>query len=276
MAGDGVWLGPVGKLRQLGSPFIAYDGWLDALAALAAYGIPLLAVALRRGRFPAPAAWAALFLAVTYAAAPYAWKGTFQVDARLTVMLACLMFAGFLPMHWSRVHRAGVAAVLGGVFLARMAVLGLGWHAQAAVLAELRHAMAPLRPGETVMVADASPAEAPAYWAADPYWQRLSDGVTLSANLGALALIEHRAWWPFEFDNESQQPIRTLEPYRDLALRAAGLPDRTRLLAMDLCGFDAVLMTNAAAVPKLPENRFRWLAGSGFADLYATAGCKPD
>jgi hypothetical protein len=126
------------------------------------------------------------------------------------------------------------------------------------------------------MVADASPEEAPAYWKDDPHWQRLTDGITLGANLGALVLIEHRAWWPFEFDNLSQQPIRTLQPYRSLALRAVSLADRTRLLTMDLCGFDAVLLTDAEAVPPLPADRFRRLAGTGFAQLYAVTVCKPD
>jgi hypothetical protein len=273
---DGAWWGPWGKLRQLRSPFIAYNGWLDGLAVAVAYGIPVAAVLLRRGRFPRQAAWAVALLVLVYLPAPYAWKGTFQLDTRLTAMLACMMFAGFQPERWSRTAEALAATAVGSLFLARMAVLGIGWHAQASVLADLRQAMAPLRPGEPVMVADASPAEAPAYWAADPHWQRLSDGITLSANLGALTLIEHEAWWPFEFDNASQQPIRTLEPYRSLAARAVALPDRTRLLTMDLCGFDAVLLTNAQAVDPLPENRFRFLAGSGFARLYAVTVCKPD
>ena len=276
LGGDGAWWGLWGKLRQLRTPFIAYNGWLDALSGVATYGIPLVAVLLRRGRFPAPAAWAIGLLVLAYLPAPYAWKGTFQLDARLTTMLAFMMFAGFVPMRWGRVRRICASVVVGGLFLARMAVLGFGWHAQAAVLADLRQAMAPLQPGETVMVADARPEEAPTYWAADPHWQRLSDGITLGANLGALVLIEHRAWWPFEFDNASQQPIRTLQPYQDLALRAQALPDRTRLLTMDLCGFDAVLLTDAEAVPPLPDDRFRWLAGTGFAELYAVTVCKPD
>jgi hypothetical protein len=276
LGGDGAWWGPWGKLRQLRTPFIAYNGWLDTLAGVATYGIPLLAVLLRRGRFPPPAAWAVALLVLVYLPAPYAWKGTFQLDTRLTVMLAFMMFAGFVPARRGRVERICVSTAVGGLLLARMAILGLGWHAQAAVLADLRQAMAPLRPGETVMVADASPEEAPAYWKDDPHWQRLSDGITLGANLGALVLIEHRAWWPFEFDNLSQQPIRTLQPYRSLALRAVSLADRTRLLTMDLCGFDAVLLTDAEAVPPLPADRFRRLAGTGFAQLYAVTVCKPD
>ncbi len=275
LGGDATWLSPSQKVRQLATAFDGYNGWLDAASAAVAFGVPAIALLLRRGRFPRPAAIAVGLLAGVYALAPYSWKETFQLDTRLAVMLAFMMFAGFVPAGWPRWARAGAGIVIAGLFLARLAVLITGWHAQTAVLASLRTAMAPLRPGQTVMVAEASPAEAPTYWAADPHWLRLSNGITLSANLGALVLIEHRAWWPFEFDNDSQQPIRTLPPFDALALRAVELPDRTRLLTMDLCGYDDVLITNAEAVPPLPAGRFRRLAGSGFAVLYAVTACKP-
>jgi hypothetical protein len=275
LGGDAIWMSPEQKFHQLATAFDGYNGWLDAASAALAFGVPAIALLLRRGRFPKPAAIAVLLLAGVYALAPYSWKGTYQLDTRLAVMLAFMMFAGFVPVGWPRWTRIGAASVIAGLFVVRLAVLITGWHAQTAVLASLRTAMAPLRPGQIVMVAEASPAEAPAYWDADPHWLRLSDGITLSANLGALVLIEHRAWWPFEFDNDSQQPIRTRLPYDALALRAAELPDRTRLLTMDLCGYDDVLVTNAEAVPPLPAERFRRLAGSGFAVLYAVTVCKP-
>jgi hypothetical protein len=275
LGGDAAWMPTGGKLRQLSAAFYGYDAWLDIAATAVAFGVPLVALLLRRGRFPAPAAITSLALAVVYAGAPYAWKGTFMLDTRFAVMLAVMMFAGFVPTRWPRGVGIGAGAIVAALFLARLGVLIAGWHAQGPVLAAMRDAMAPLRPGQTVMVADASPAEAPAYWAANPHWLRLSNGVTLSANLGALVLIEHRAWWPFEFDNASQQPIRTREPYKALALRAVELPDRTRLLGMDLCGFDDVLLTNAEAVPPLPPDRFRRIAGSGFAVLYAVTVCNP-
>jgi hypothetical protein len=275
LGGDGAWWPATEKVRQLNAAFIGYNAWLDRAATAVAFGVPVVALLLRRGRFPAPASIAVLGLAVIYAAAPYAWKGTSMLDTRFAVMLAVMMFAGFVPDRWPRWVGIGVGGLVAALFLARLGVLIAGWQAQGPVLAAMRDAMAPLRPGQTVMVAEASPEEAPAYWAADPHALRLSNGVTLSANLGALALIEHRAWWPFEFDSASQQPIRTREPYETLAVRAEALPDRTRLLGMDLCGFDDVLLTNAEAVPSLPPERFRRLAGSGFAVLYAVSVCDP-
>lgn len=275
VGGDAQWLPAGAKLRQIETAFIAYNPILDGLATAIAFGIPLAALLLRRGRFPPPSACAASVLALLFLGSPYAWKGTFQIDARFAVMLAMLMFAGFVPSRWSGSARWSAVAVTGGVFLARITLVLIAWSHQQDVLASLRAALVPLRPGQAIMVADASPAEAPSYWAKDPYWLRLANGMTLSAHFGALALIERRAWWPFEFDNESQQPMRTLEPYRTLALRAEELPDRTRLLTMNLCGFDDVLLTNAEAVPPLPADRFRRRAGSGFAVLYEVIACQP-
>jgi hypothetical protein len=74
-------------------------------------------------------------------------------------------------------------------------------------------------------------------------WSAVPPDSGPSPHLGALALIERRAWWPFEFDNPAQQPIETSEPYRSLAGRTGELPDQSVALTADLCGFDVVLLT---------------------------------
>jgi hypothetical protein len=167
---------------------------------------------------------------------------------------------------------AGVA--LGLVFAARMALLMTAWAAHRADLVDLRTVLAPVRPGQAVYVAEAGLTEAPAYWAANPRWRRLSNGARMDEHLGALALIEHRAYWPFEFDNVSQQPLETLEPYRALADRVGRMPDRAGAALADVCGFDYVLLMAADAVPALPADRFRLLVQSGYAALYAVTQCK--
>jgi hypothetical protein len=93
-------------------------------------------------------------------------------------------------------------------------------------------------------------------------------------HLGALALIEHRAYWPFEFDNPSQQPIETREPYRALAVRVGQIPTWGEAAIANVCGFDYVLLMEADAVPDLPADRFRLLVRSGFAALYTITKCK--
>jgi hypothetical protein len=96
----------------------------------------------------------------------------------------------------------------------------------------------------------------------------------MDEHLGALALIEHRAFWPFEFDNPSQQPIETRPPYGALAERVGSLPDRAAASIANVCGFDYVLLLGADAVPGLPVDRFQLAVRSGYAALYTIRACK--
>lgn len=275
LGGDAIWLDPAGKLLQMQTAFVTWSPGLDAATTVLAFGVPLAATVLRRGWFPAPAALAVGVLAAVYAVAPFGWKGTYQLDTRLAVMLGWMMFAGFVPRRWPRPAIYLVTVAMLGLFGARTAELTLAWTRQARMLTDIATALAPVRPGQTVMTADPRPIEAPGYWRADPYWLRLSDGEILSKHLGALALIGHHAFWPYEFDNPSQQPLRTRQPYQALTLRLGALPDRAELLRMNLCGFDIVLLTNAEAVPRLPADRFQLLASHGFAQSYRVLVCNP-
>ena len=268
LGGDAQWLAPLGKLRQLAATFTNYNWWLDMLTAAATFGIPSLAIALRCGRFARPIALAIIVIVAAYAVAPYAWKGTFSLDTRFAVMLGFLMFIGFRPIGWWPPAVWVVSAGLAALFLVRTAVLCIAWVNHNAVLASVRGAIAPVQPGQAVYVADAGTAEAPSYWAADPNWLRLSDGTFIDGHLAALVLIERRAYWPFEFDVPSQQPIITQPPYAALAARLGGLPDRGEALTADLCGYDYVLMLDASAVVPLPKERFALLSDGGFAALY--------
>jgi hypothetical protein len=189
-------------------------------------------------------------------------------------MFGFMLFAGFVPDRWPPWFRRPAAALLVLLFAARMSVLATAWAAHAADLADLRTVLAPIQPGQAVYVAETGLTEAPAYWAANPRWRLLSNGMRTDEHLGALILIEHRAWWPFEFDNPPQQPMLTREPYRTLANRVGSLPNRARTAAADLCGFDDVLLMAADAVPPLPANRFRLLAQAGFAALYTVTRCQ--
>jgi hypothetical protein len=225
---------------------------------------------------PAPAACTAVLLLIGFLAAPFAWKGTYALDTRFAVMLGLMLFAGFVPTAWPARFRGIAAVVLVLLFVARMALLTTAWADRAADLVDLRYVLQPLRPGQAVYVAEASIDEAHAYWAANPGWRRLADGMRTDEHLGALVLLEHRAYWPFEFDLPSQQPIRTLQPYRALSRRVGSLPSRGTAAVADVCGFDYVLLIDAGAVPDLPAERFRLLVRSGFAALYAITRCKEE
>jgi hypothetical protein len=274
LGGNAGYLPPGKKLLQLVTTFANYAGPLDALTAAVAIALPAICVLLRRGRVPGPAACTILLLLIAFLAAPYAWKGTFGLDTRFAVMLGFMLFAGFVPTHWpARLQTAALTTII-LLFAARMALLTTAWAAHAADLADLRQVLLPVQPGQVVYVATASLKEAPAYWQTNPRWRLLSDGLRTDDHLGALALIEHRAYWPFEFDNPSQQPIETREPYKALAARVDHMPSRTEAAIADVCGFDYVLLMEADAVPPLPAERFRVLLRSGFAALYSITQCK--
>ncbi len=274
LGGDAAFAGPADKLRQLLAAFTGYSLALDRVTAVLALAFPCLCLLLRRGRMPPPAAVAAGVLLIAYLATPYGWKGTFQIDTRFAIMLGFMLFAGFVPVRWP-VALARIVAVAGVVlFIARIALLTLAWYQHRADLADLRLALQPVQPGQAVYVGSVSPTDPQSYWARAPWSRRLSNGVQTDTHLGALALIEHRAWWPFEFDNPAQQPIRTLPPYQAMAGRVGDLPDQAETMKADLCGFDLVLLTEADAAPGLPEGRFHLLVRTPFADLYRIDVCR--
>ncbi|MFL5283172.1 MAG: hypothetical protein ACJ8AW_19820 [Rhodopila sp.] len=291
LGGDAVFLPPADKLTRLVDVFSNYHRLLDRVTAAVAIGLPVLCVALRRGRVPALGAVPMLLLAIAFLALPYAWKGTFHLDTRLAVMLAVMLFAGFVPMRWPRWFSSAVAAVLAGLFVLRMGLLTVAWTAHQADIADIRDVLAPVQPGQAVYVvaagipeALAAPLVAPlaaplatpsATRIANPRWRLLSDGTRTDIHLGALAVIERRAWWPFAFDNAAQQPLETREPYRTLAVRIGDLPDRGQAAAADVCGFDYVLLTGADTVAALPPERFQAVRKTGFATLYRIVRCRP-
>jgi hypothetical protein len=102
----------------------------------------------------------------------------------------------------------------------------------------------------------------------------LSYGIRLDVHLPALLLIERRAYWPFLFDNPSQQPVETLPPYRELAARIGTIPDHHQLdipARVDLCGYDYVLLMDAGGDPNLAQyatSRLRLLASADVAALF--------
>jgi len=245
-------------------PFLGY--WLPLdIAAAAVAGLVLLS-GLRRA--PPEGKLALAVLALLFAIAPAAAKGGEHVDARFAVAFVFVAFAVARPAVAPRT----LAALLAVVFTARLGLLAGAWLDDRQDLAAFRAVIAAVPPGSRVFVAGVSPAEAPSYWRAVPRARRLADGTPMDAQLAALLPIERRAFWPFLFDNESQQPIETLPPYRDLALRVGAMPDSGALSdPARLCGFDYALLMDAhgtAPPPGLPP-----VADSAVATLYRLPPC---
>jgi len=161
------------------------------------------------------------------------------------------------------------------LFGIRMAVVAFAWHGHGHDIADLRAIIASVRPGTRVMTVPVLPEEAPGYWRNAPLSRQLSLGIPLDRHLPALLLIEHRAYWPFQFDNPSQQPMTTLPPYRELAERADMMRGYRTLAApggIELCGFDELLLLDAGAEPDLAHfatDRLRLLASSDIAALFS-------
>jgi hypothetical protein len=262
------------KTQQLAYPFVNYVLPLDIATACAVGTFLLACVAKGRCRITASSGLALLLLAGFYLAAPWGFKGTFFFDTRFAIMLGFLLFGAVLPTDLPRAAAFAAVIAFTLLFSIRMATVALAWHGHRRDVADMRAVIATVAPGARVFVASVSPEEAPDYWRHGPLSRRLSNGIRIDYHLPALLLIERRAYWPFLFDNPSQQPVATLPPYRDLAERAGSLVDHGALSAagkVDLCGYDYVLLLEASAEPDLPHfaaDRLTLLARSNFAALF--------
>jgi hypothetical protein len=262
LAGGAEFLSPTAKLAQLVAPFEGYVQWLD-IVTVAGVSFALL---IGRARATLLSGLTLGLLAVLFLVAPFGYQGVANLDTRFVVILGFLVFGGLVPA----LPRLGVL-LLAALFIVRTSVLATAWAGHAVDLAHLRAAIAPVPPGSTVYLAAVSPEEAPEYWAHSPAARRLAFGLQLDSHMAALLPIERRAWWPFLFDNESQQPVATREPYRDLALRVGGIPDAAILPKADLCGFDYVLLLEAGGaqdLDRLMAGRLNLRIHNDFAALF--------
>ncbi|HME26175.1 MAG TPA: hypothetical protein VKI44_33415 [Acetobacteraceae bacterium] len=262
------------KARELIFPFANYLLPLDIVAAGTGVAFLITCIATRRCRITPSAGLALLLVGVLDLATPWAFKGTFFLDTRFAIMLGFLLFGAVLPAPLPRAAMLVVVTVFTLLFAGRMAVVALAWHGHRHDIADLRTVTASVEPGARVFVAAVSPEEAPDYWRNGPLSRMLSNGIRLDYHLPALLLIEHRAFWPFLFDNPSQQPVKTLQPYRELAERAGSIADRGALAVpgkADLCGFDYLLLLEAGAetdLTHLDTDRLLLLAQSDMAALF--------
>ena len=253
MASDTAWPSLYDKLRELLMPFANYVLPLDIATAAAVVGFLLLCAIAGRCQVTARSAIPLVAMAVLFIASPNALKGTFLFDTRFVIMLGFLLFGAILP-------HCRAATLFTGLLIVRMAVVGVAWWEHRQDLADLRATIASVPPGARVFLA-----EVPGGWRNGPISRRLSLDLPVDEHMPALLLIEHRAWWPFLFDNPSQQPIETLPPYRELAERAGVIADAHAL--PNLRGFDylLVLFPDGTGLPAPLER-------SGIAALYRLGG----
>ena len=257
-------------------PTLSDKGW-QILLPFANYTLPLdiataglVVVYLLAGqcRITAASGIPLVVTALLYLVAPGALKSTANFDARFAIMLGFLLFAAALPTRAPRVA-VGAFTLL---FAVRMTVLGLAWTEHRHDLADLRASISDVEPGARVFVAKVSSGD-------DRIGRRLSTGTPLDEHLPALLLIEHRAYWPFLFDNASQQPVETLSPYRELAQRAGAIADHRALAepgTIDLCGYTYLLLLDSSGEPDLAHfapDRLVLVRSAGYAALFRVMPC---
>nr|WP_294529207.1 hypothetical protein [uncultured Rhodopila sp.] len=297
-AGGTGWLGWKDKIVFSLMPFMLnYVFWLDVLTAAVVAGFLAGCLLTRHGRIAPKAVVAIAVLAVAYPFAPNLFKGTGFADIRIPAMIGFLVFAGIRPERFSR--RAGILAVsaFAALLLVRMSLVAFVWHAHAADIADVRLAIAPVAPGETVAVIsvpnDDRPkpnsldtTEFPSHWRA--VGRRHIGLKDYDPHLASLLVTERRAFWPRLFTDPSQQPLLVRPEYRKFKDRQ--LPDYEEIVAMlqeknaglpegaskPFCGFDHVLLLDGGAIPDVETLAPDWLrleVSTKIAGLYRVIGC---
>jgi len=237
-----------GKLWAAFMPAVNYSLPLDAATALTCAGLAVLAIKRRWCVAPPASVLVIGALGALFLVLPESIKGGGDLDARFLIMLVAFLPAAFLPAavspaadspaadwptaDWpmrSRRH-AIIAAVLLALFSVRMIVLLAAWQVWAGDLTAFRSVIASIRPGDVVLSMQRPLHEPMPAWT-KPDAERISDGTLIDTHLPALLLIEHDAYWPYLFDNTSQQPITTRQPYRAAASLADNSPDPIATLA---------------------------------------------
>jgi hypothetical protein len=279
MNGDSTFRSAEGKAHAALIPVINYLWPLDIATGLLCVAVPVFCLAKRWCVVPFQAAAAIGVLIILFVGLPTAFKGTYDLDSRFIVMASALAPAVLVPAAQPRRAAWIMCAGFLFVFTVRMGILMAVWHAWAAELVQFRAVIAPVQPGDVVLTVRLPRGNEPSIWTSTATARRLSDGTVVDGHIAALLLIEHRAWWPFLFDNPSQQPIETREPFRTLADRIDNSRDPLGLLASatpETRIVTHVLIRGPAPGPdQIAREGLQRLTGNGEAALFAVTHAKP-
>jgi hypothetical protein len=260
-----------GKAHIALTPVINYVWPLDLMSAALCVAVPLWCLSMRWCRVPLQAAVTCIALLALFAALPFAFKGTFDLDTRFIVMAAFTIPGAMVPIAPPPRALRAIASAFLLLFAVRMAVVMVAWGHWSHELAAFREVTAQVQPGDAVMTVAVHPGNRSNSFFTGATPRRLSDNTPVDGHLPALLVIEHHAWWPFLFDDPSQQPIESREPYRT----AGDLIDRSRdplaLLAArppELSAIDKVLVLGAEPT-SIDTNGLKLLADNDSAALFA-------
>jgi hypothetical protein len=217
--------GPPGlKLYGLMGPFLTYNRLLDAAAAVLVLAVLALFALQRRLTISPPLVGAPALLLIAYPLVPFFLMQTAWVDQRMPILAGFVLFAG----TWPRVRSGRTARLMLAAFavaiLARTFVIGEVWSVHDAQIADFRQVIAPVQPGDRVLVVQTERNADP-----DAMVNRPDDVHTMLVNdatmhLPALLVIEHKAFWPLLFTAPTKQPVKVNPPYDAISLPEGELP----------------------------------------------------
>lgn len=279
LSGDatpGTWNG-LQKAFVMFAPFGIYSMMLTVLTGAVVF--LLLVLVWRQAAFAQGIPLALAALAIVFVAAPSTIKGGTFVEARLALIFVLLMFAGMQPRMTPRAGWLAGLLIVGLVGI-RTIYVAAAWVDHRQDIADVRSVIAGVQPGSRVLVARGHPGHE-TKGISSP--ERALPGMyRLDGHLGALLLIERRAFWPLMFADPAQQPLAVKPPYDRIA-QPLGEPVDWPLLqqdqfsGMDLAtaryladwrnNFDDVLLIDPPA-PLQPPRDVAPVAANAYAVLY--------
>ena len=221
-----------------------------------------------------------------YIALPTYWNNGRLIDARVPILASFLLFSGMMPVGFGARSRAVFAVSLLVLFVIKIGFVTIVWLGSQQDVADVRQVIRPVIAGSRVLVLD-NPGPSPTL----PLSRRLSRRIPRVDptywHYAAFLLLDRDAFWSDMFSQESQQPIKVTEAYRDATdggrsppanyldlamtqIPSSVLKNRSFLIDWNL-KFDYVLLLNADAakdVSSFLPDRLEFLDEKGIAALF--------
>jgi hypothetical protein len=258
---------------------LSYDLRIDLAAAAAVLALVVYALAARIVRVHAGLTLAAAAIFALAPLAPDALGDGSWLPQRLPIMAALMVLAGLRPATASRLW---LPVALALPVLARTLWIASVWMNRQGDMTALLETLRAIPPGSEVITLQQEPRD----WRTAPAGRFMigsPNGVRATGrHLGALAVIEARAFVPTLFSVPGQNVLEVAPGWRDIAVEASSIP-YPRQLGASVRGdpyltawrarFDYVLVLNAdlPAASDFPAEALADLepvADHGFARLY--------